>query len=62
MKIHVVHGFPQGVDTNWLAALHSSTATNKTAADKAATYYNNFYGGLRPISVISFKIKESNET
>lgn len=56
MKVHIVHGFPQGVDTNWLSALHSSTANDKQHAQRAADYYEKFYGGLRPITVLSFKV------
>ena len=57
MKVHVVHGFPQGVDPNWIGNLHSATATDKAHAQRAADYYNRFYGGLRPIQVISFKVE-----
>lgn len=59
MKVHIVHGFPHGVDPDFLEKLYASIGTDKEHAVRAADYYRQFYGGLRDIRVLSFKVEEN---
>ncbi len=58
MKVHIVAGFPDKVSDDFLTKLYASIGTDKAHADRAAAYYRQFYGGLRDVRVLSFKVED----